>query len=141
MINDPTKERILTKLVDLERYSGELVRALPKNVGDYKKSDMFIKSTVERRLQLISDTEIDIFAFLYKRLKFEVVGGDESLIDSMSKILSAEVLEKTKRLRRLRNMLIHEYKSEKFDAEVFATASENLEQRTLIAEIKDALTR
>ena len=139
MNSDLTKDRILTKLVELERYSKELTSALPKSAAEYKKSDMFIKSTVERRLQLISDTEIDIFALIYKKIKLKIVGGDESLINSMSEVLNTSVLEKTKRLRRLRNMLIHEYKSEKFDEEVFVTAAENLDQHALITEIKSVL--
>lgn len=139
MNEDIVKERILKKTVEIERYGKELAEALPKTIDEYKKSDMFIKSTVERRLQLISDAEIDVLALMYKRLKLDIVGEDESLINSLSEVLSQKTVEKMRRLRKLRNALVHEYNSEKFDMEVFNTGSENLDQHSFIAEIKSIL--
>ena len=109
---------------------------MPKTQEEYKKSNILVKSTVERRLQLISDTEIDILAILYKELNLKVVGEDLSLIAAFSEIFKGNVNEKIRRLRDIRNKLIHEYKSEQFDEEVFKIANENLDESDIISGIK-----
>jgi uncharacterized protein YutE (UPF0331/DUF86 family) len=139
MNQDLAKNRILEKSLDLERFAKELSGVLPKTAEDYKKSSILIKSTVERRLQLISDTEIDILAILYKNLKLKVVGEDMSLITAFSDVLNGKTIEKIRRLRDLRNKLTHEYKSEQFDEEVFKIAGENTNQSSLISNIKHTL--
>ena len=130
------KDRILEKSLDLERFSKELVQVLPKTQEEYKKSNILVKSTVERRLQLISDTEIDILAILYKELNLKIVGEDLSLIAAFSEIFKDNISEKIRRLRDMRNRLIHEYKSEQFDEEVFKIANENLDESDIISGIK-----
>ncbi len=139
MTQDLEKNRILEKSVDLERFSRELSGVLPKTLENYKKGDILVKSTVERRLQLISDTEIDMLAILYKHLKLKIVGEDTSLIALLSGTLSAKTIEKIRRLRDMRNKLIHEYKSEQFDEEIFKIAGENMDQSDVISGIKHAL--
>ncbi|MBE5728483.1 DUF86 domain-containing protein [Candidatus Parvarchaeota archaeon] len=136
MNSESVKNRILEKCLDLERFSKELSQILPKTVGEYQKSDLVIKSTVERRLQLISDTELDMLSILYKELNLKVVGEDFSLLSMFSNILKNNVIEKIKRLRDMRNKLIHEYKSDLFDEEVFKIATENLDEKDTISEIK-----
>ena len=136
MNNETIKDRILEKSLDLERSSKELAQVLPKTQEEYKKSNILVKSTVERRLQLISDTEIDILAILYKELNLKVVGEDLSLIAAFSEIFKDNINEKIRRLRDIRNKLIHEYKSEQFDEEVFKIANENLNENDIISGIK-----
>ncbi len=139
MNNETIKDRILEKSLDLERFSKELAQVLPKTQEEYKKSNILVKSTVERRLQLISDTEIDILAILYKELNLKVVGEDLSLIAAFSEIFKGNVNEKIRRLRDIRNKLIHEYKSEQFDEEVFKIANENLDESDIISGIKHSM--
>ncbi|MCL4372696.1 DUF86 domain-containing protein [Candidatus Parvarchaeota archaeon] len=139
MNNETIKDRILEKSLDLERFSKELVQVLPKTQEEYKKSNILVKSTVERRLQLISDTEIDILAILYKELNLKVVGEDLSLIAAFSEIFKDNVNEKIRRLRDIRNKLIHEYKSDQFDEEVFKIANENLDESDIISGIKHSM--
>ena len=136
MSQETVKNRILEKSLDLERFSKELSQVLPKTAEEYKKSNMLVKSTVERRLQLISDTEIDILAVLYKGLNLKVVGEDTSLIAAFSDVFKNNVNEKIRKLRDMRNKLIHEYKSEQFDEGVFKVANENLDESDVISEIK-----
>lgn len=136
MNQETIKNRILEKSLDLERFSSELAQVLPKTTEEYRKSNILVKSTVERRLQLISDTEIDILAILYKELNLKIVGEDLSLIAAFSGIFKDNINEKIRRLRDIRNKLIHEYKSEKFDEEVFKIANENLDENDIISEIK-----
>jgi uncharacterized protein YutE (UPF0331/DUF86 family) len=136
MNQETVKNRILEKSLDLERFSKELSQVLPKTAEEYKKGNILVKSTVERRLQLISDTEIDVLAILYRELKLKVVGEDISLIAAFSDIFKEKTSEKVRRLRDLRNKLIHEYKSEQFDEEVFKIATENLDENDVISEIK-----
>ena len=136
MNNETIKDRILEKSLDLERFSKELAQVLPKTQEEYKKSNILVKSTVERRLQLISDTEIDILAILYKELNLKVVGEDLSLIAAFSEIFKDNINEKIRTLRDIRNKLIYEYKSEQFDEEVFKIANENLNEKDIISEIK-----
>ena len=139
MNQETVKNRILEKSLDLERFSKELYQVLPKTAEEYKKSNILVKSTVERRLQLISDTEIDILAILYKELNLKVVGEDISLIAAFSDVFKNNVNEKIRRLRDMRNKLIHEYKSEQFDEEVFKAANENLDESDVISEIKHVI--
>ncbi|MCL4399620.1 DUF86 domain-containing protein [Candidatus Parvarchaeota archaeon] len=139
MNNETVKNRILEKCLDLERFSKELSHVLPKTVEEYKKSDILIKSTVERRLQLISDTEIDILAILYKELNMKVVGEDISLIAAFSEIFKEKINKKVRELRDMRNKLIYEYKSAQFDEEVFKIATENLDEKDIISEIKHSI--
>ena len=139
MNNETIKDRILEKSLDLERFSKELAQVLPKTQEEYKKSNILVKSTVERRLQLISDTEIDILAILYKELNLKVVGEDLSLIAAFSEIFKDNVNEKIRRLRDIRNKLIHEYKSDQFDEEVFKIANENLDESDIISGIKHSM--
>ena len=139
MNNETIKDRIVEKSLDLERFSKELVQVLPKTQEEYKKSNILVKSTVERRLQLISDTEIDILAILYKELNLKVVGEDLSLIAAFSEIFKDNVNEKIRRLRDIRNKLIHEYKSDQFDEEVFKIANENLDESDIISGIKHSM--
>lgn len=136
MNQETVKNRILEKALDLERFSKELSQVLPKTAEEYKKSNILVKSTVERRLQLISDTEIDILSILYKELKLRIVGEDFSLISIFSEVFKNDVTEKIRRLREIRNKLIHEYKSDQFDNEVFKVANENLDESDVVSEIK-----
>ncbi len=133
--------RILEKINALERYSKEIYIALPKDEEQYLKSNMFVKSTVERKLQLISDVEIDILALLYKHLSLKIVGDDFSLLGIFKGYLSDNVVEKMIRLRGIRNKLVHVYEDKKLDSEVFSAARENIDLKKLLKELKSLLKR
>ncbi len=117
------KERMNRKFSDLRRYSAILAEITPKSYELYGKAGNLVRSAVERNLQLVSDTELDIAVLLYKVLAPKPVGDDESVIESLSGKLPSRVISRLKERRRLRNLLIHAYAQAGYDRETFEQAS------------------
>ena len=114
--------RIEEKLADIRGYLQELDGRVPATFEEYKSADLMLKRTVERDLQLINDSEIDVLAMLVKMKELSIASSEEALIDRFNKILSRGTVSHLKEFRRLRNMLTHAYKSESYDESVFNSA-------------------
>lgn len=117
-------DRIRKKLAALRNYELRLKNIAPKDIKSYLNADITIKSAVERNIQLVSDTELDILVLLYKALQLNLAGDDESVIERVGKKLSAELIDKIKKRRELRNRLIHAYADSAYDRDVFSQASD-----------------
>ncbi len=117
-------ERVNRKLALLRIYKERLADIVPKNAKDYFEANFIIKSAVERTLQLVSDTELDVLVLLYKALELDLAGDDESIIERMKQKLSASLIASIKRRRELRNRIIHAYADSAYDKEIFAQASD-----------------
>jgi uncharacterized protein YutE (UPF0331/DUF86 family) len=124
-------DRISKKLVNLEQYAERLEKITPPELKSYAKSDI-VKDAVERNLQLLSDTQLDILMQLYKDLELRIAGDEESVLDRLKEKFSKGLIEKVKRRRALRNNLVHAYVDSSYDKEAFEQAH-NLED---IAEFK-----
>lgn len=114
--------RIRKRLALIDETAGLLSDSIPGDAGSYGKADRLIKDATERRLQVISEAELDILKTLYKDLGRRIVGDEESLIDSMEGLLGRKATASLKERRGLRNKLVHAY-LDIDQAEVYEQAS------------------
>jgi uncharacterized protein YutE (UPF0331/DUF86 family) len=133
------KERISKKISYLEVYSNNLGAMAPQSAEAYKKADNILKSAIERNLQLVSDTELDILALLYKGLGLRIGGDDESIIESLSEKMAKKAINKVKERRTLRNLLIHAYAEIGYDKEAYEQARYTGDVNDFIKEVRRIL--
>jgi uncharacterized protein YutE (UPF0331/DUF86 family) len=131
--------RIEEKLADIKEYLNELNGRLPSTFEGYKRADLMLKRTVERNLQLINDSEIDVLAILVKLKELSIAVSEEALIDRFNKLLSKRVVAHLKEFRRLRNMLTHTYKNENYDELVFDSTKKLDEVRDFIRDVNNLI--
>jgi uncharacterized protein YutE (UPF0331/DUF86 family) len=117
------EERISKRLALLKETATLLSASLPESEEAYGRADRLTRDATERRLQVISESEVDIMRTLYKDLGRRVVGDEESLMDALSDQLGKKTIEQAKRRRALRNKLVHAY-LDIDQAEVYREASE-----------------
>ena len=117
------EERIRKRLALLREVSDLLAKSLPKTEEAYRQADRLTKDATERRLQLLSEAELDAIKVLYKGLGDRIVGDEESLIGSMEGPLGRGNVEKVKERRALRNKLVHA-SIDVDPAEIYGLASE-----------------
>ena len=110
------------KKIDKERWKKELDNLLDKQVRKIRFDNRFILKCKLEGCNKNTPKKENV--------------RDLSLIAAFSGIFKDNINEKIRRLRDIRNKLIHEYKSEKFDEEVFKIANENLDENDIISEIK-----
>lgn len=133
------KERITKKISTLELYSKNLSSMAPQSPEAYKKVDNILRSAIERNLQLVSDTELDIMALLYKGLGMRLSGDDESIIESLSGRITKKTINKVKERRTLRNLLIHAYAEGGYDGEAFGQARHTGDVNEFVKEVRRIL--
>lgn len=117
------EERIRKRLALIEEISDLIAKSLPKTEEAYRSADRLTMDATERRLQIVSEAELDAMRVLYKDIGERIVGDEESLIDSMEKSLGRGVVEQVKKRRALRNRLVHAY-TDADPAEIYRQASE-----------------
>lgn len=132
--------RIEEKLADIKEYLGELGSRLTVSFEDYKAADVALKRLVERDLQLINDSEIDILGLLVKMKELSIASSEEALIDKFVKIFDKKTIAHLKEFRRLRNVLTHAYKSETYDESVFNAAKELADVHRFMQQIEKILS-
>ncbi len=125
--------------MDIERYTDRLRRFTPKSLGAYAKSDQMTKSAVERNIQLLSDSELDIAMQLYKGMELRIAGDDESVLDRLEGKLGKALTEKLRRRRRLRNEIIHAHADMDYDKEVFEQAHDLSDVEGFVREVSRLL--
>lgn len=103
------KERILTKIDELDSYLSDLLKVAPKNFEDFKKIE--IKRSSERLLQLSIECAIDICKIIVSNLRLGLPSEENDLFDKMEKekIISDELVSILKEMKGFRNILVHEY--------------------------------
>jgi len=104
------KNRILTKLSELDTYLGELESVIPKSYEGYRSS-IEKKRSCERLLHILTECVIDVCALIVKDLRLGLPGEEEDLFEKLEKekIISKGMKEKLKSLRGFRNILVHRY--------------------------------
>ena len=135
------KERVLTKIDELQRYLKDLKRILPSDFPGYQEVEK--KRSCERLLQLSIECTIDICKLLVMGLKLGVPAGEDDIFDKVTaaKILDAGAADVLKKMRGLRNILVHEY-AEVDDELIFGILSSDLNDfDVFISRIKDYLRR
>ncbi len=103
------KERIMTKIDELDSYLSDLLKITPENFGDFKKIE--IKRSSERLLQLSIECVIDICKIIVSNLRLGLPSEENDLFSKMEKekIISDELAGLLKEMKGFRNILVHEY--------------------------------
>lgn len=104
------KNRILSKLDELNSYLVELEEVMPKNYGEYVNS-IEKKRSCERLLHISVECVIDVCGLMVKGLRLGLPSGEEDLFERLErkKIISGRMKEKLKLMRGFRNVLVHRY--------------------------------
>lgn len=104
------KNRILSKLDELDSYLTELEDVMPKNYEEYINS-IEKKRSCERLLHIMIECTIDICSLMVKGLRLGLPAGEEDLFEKIEKkkIISKRMKEKLKLMRGFRNILVHRY--------------------------------
>lgn len=104
------KNRVLSKLDELDSYISELESVMPKSYEEYVNS-IEKKRSCERLLHILIECVIDICALMVKGLRLGLPAEEEDLFEKLEKgkIISREMKGKLKSMRGFRNILVHRY--------------------------------
>ena len=104
------RDRILGKLDALEGYERELADTAPARYEEYLALREK-RRACERILQVSVECVIDICHLLVSGLRLGLPAGEEDIFDKLAqaRILPEEILDIARRMRRFRNILVHEY--------------------------------
>jgi len=108
----PDKERILSKIDELDTYLDELIEIVPDTYEEYEMS-IEKKRSCERLLHISIESVIDICMLLVKDLKLGMPVEEEDVFDKLEKkkIFSKKLIKKLREMKGLRNILVHRYGS------------------------------
>lgn len=106
------KKRILSLLALLDEYSEQLKGHLLLSYKEYS-ANLEKQRFAERTLQLLIEICIDVGYIIVKELKIGLPDDEESVFDKLKEksIVSEEMYEKLRGMKRFRNVLIHRYKT------------------------------
>ncbi|MBE0512623.1 DUF86 domain-containing protein [Candidatus Bathyarchaeota archaeon] len=104
------KNRILSKLDELDSYLSELESIMPKSYEEYVSS-IEKKRSCERLIHILIECIIDVCALIVKGLRLGLPAEEEDLFEKLekNKIISKEMTQKLKSMRGFRNILVHRY--------------------------------
>lgn len=103
------RERILSKIAELEGYLEELRIILPKDFEEFQKIEK--KRACEHLLQIAIEAVIDICYLLVRDLRLGLPSDEEDIFDKVEKagIIQGELQRTLRKMRGFRNILVHEY--------------------------------
>ena len=103
------KDRILAKLDQLEGYLRELRQILPESFAGYQKVEK--KRACERLLQIAIEAVIDICHMFLRELRLGLPSEEDDVFEKLSQagVISSQMVATLKRMKGLRNILVHEY--------------------------------
>jgi uncharacterized protein YutE (UPF0331/DUF86 family) len=103
------KERVLSKIDELQGYLGELDQVKPASPEEYKRIEK--KRSCERLLQLLIECMIDICALLVTGLRLGLPGEEDDLFERLEQagVISPSMKETLRKMKAFRNILVHEY--------------------------------
>lgn len=137
------RDRILTKLDDVDGYLVELRSIAPERLEEYLKG-IEKRRACERLLQVCIDGAIDVCALLVTGLRLGLPGEEDDLFEKLAgrAVISRPMGATLRRMKGLRNILVHEY-GRLDDALVFEMIQTRLEdfaafKREVIAFLRTA---
>ena len=133
--------RLKEKLREIAQYVNEIEERLPGSLKEYLESDLTLKRTFERDLQLISETQLEILSLLTRVKGIGIASTENGLIDKFRKTLSFKTVEDVRERRRLRNMLIHAYSNAKYDEDVYNSARELKKVKVFVGELENIISK
>jgi uncharacterized protein YutE (UPF0331/DUF86 family) len=103
------RDRLLAKLDELDGYLGDLRSIAPRALDEYRKVEK--KRACERLIQVAIEALIDACSLLVTGLRLGLPGDEDDLFDKLSRggVLSPTTAQTLKRMKGLRNLLVHEY--------------------------------
>jgi uncharacterized protein YutE (UPF0331/DUF86 family) len=104
------RDRILAKLDELEGYEKELAETTPVRYEEYL-AHREKRRACERILQISVECIIDISNLFVSGLRLGLPAAEEDIFEKLvrARVFPATVLEVACRMRRFRNLLVHEY--------------------------------
>ncbi len=133
--------RLKEKLGEITQYVNEIEERIPGSLKEYLESDLMLKRTFERDLQMISETQLEILSLLTRVKGTGIASSENGLIDKFKNTLSFKTIEDVRERRRLRNMLIHAYSNTKYDENVYDSARELKKVKLFISEVESVVHR
>jgi len=104
------RERILTKLDELDGYLGELRQVAPESYARYVES-VEKRRACERLLQISIECVVDVCALLVSGLRLGLPAEEDDLIEKLEQagLISSEMAKGLRTMKGFRNILVHEY--------------------------------
>lgn len=120
------RERILSKIAELDSYQLEIKEILPGSYEEYTSS-IETKRACERLIHIMIETVIDISTIIVKELKLGLPGEEDDVFKKLHKkgVITKSMKEKLKRMKGFRNILVHRY-AEVDDELVFSFLKEDI---------------
>ena len=136
------RDRILSKLDELDGYLAELRQIVPDSYARYMES-VEKRRACERLLQISIECVIDVCALFVSGLRLGLPAEDDDLIEKLEQaaLISAEMAKALRTMKGFRNILVHEY-GRVDNAIVFSMATTRLQDFTFFrTEIAHALRK
>lgn len=120
------RERILSKIDELDSYLKELRGIAPQSFEEYQQVEK--KRACERLLQVSIETVIDICSLFVSGLRLGLPSEEDDLFNKVveANILPKQMREKLREMKGFRNILVHEY-AHVDDRLVYQAVTEKLE--------------
>jgi len=121
------RDRILGKLAELDSYLREIAEIKPSTLTEYQTIEK--KRSCERLLQLSIECTIDVCKLFVVGHRLGLPSDETDLFSKIHRkgIITAELEEKLREMRGLRNILVHEY----------GAIDDNIVFRALISRLAD----
>lgn len=103
------RDRILTKLDDLDSYLDELRSVAPASLDAYLRVET--RRACERLVQVAVEAVIDVCALLVTGLRLGLPAEEDDLFEKLvsREVVSRPMADTLRRMKGLRNILVHEY--------------------------------
>ena len=103
------RDRILTRIDQLDSYLSELRQVAPADLETYRKIEK--KRSCERLLQISIECVVDICGSIVAGLHLGLPQDEEDLFEKLDRasVISTQLKGTLRRMKGLRNILVHEY--------------------------------
>lgn len=129
-------DRITRELGTIEEYMKAIEDARIGTIAHYKSLGDLEKAGVERYLQLINDTQLEVLALLYKKMYPGMPANLDAALEKLKNNMSKQAIEGFDERRKLRNRLVHAYIGMRYENDVFAQSSNLRDVKDFIKEAK-----
>ena len=119
------RDRLLARLDEMDGFLAEIRAVAPAQLAEYKTIEK--RRASERLLQILVEAVVDVCALLVSGLRLGLPGEEDDLFEKLRTrgVLSEEMTATVRRMKGLRNLLVHEY-GRIDDALVFETITYRL---------------
>ena len=103
------RDRVLARLDELDGYLRELRSIAPERFEQYEAVEK--KRACERLVQVSVEATLDVCALLVAGMRLGLPGEEDDLFEKLArgKAVSEPMAETLRRMKGLRNLLVHEY--------------------------------